>query len=142
MRHILLATDGSEGAARAADLAGDLAKATGAKLSILTIGEHLSRSEAEELAQSEGGIGDALDLISAQILKDAEEHARRAGASDVHIMTGWGNPAARIIEIAQREHVDVIMVGRRGRGRLAGLLLGSVSQKLTTLAPCTVVVVP
>jgi len=36
----------------------------------------------------------------------------------------------------------MIGVGRRGQGRLAGLLLGSVSQKLVSLAPCIVVVVP
>ena len=54
------------------------------------------------------------------------------------------DPAEAIIEAARREHADAIIVGRRGRGRgqLAGLLLGSVSQKVVSLAPCTVIVVP
>jgi len=52
------------------------------------------------------------------------------------------DPAEAIIEAARREHADAIIVGRRGRGQLAGLLLGSVSQKVVSLAPCTVIVVP
>ena len=36
----------------------------------------------------------------------------------------------------------MLVVGRRGRGRLSGLLLGSVSQKVASLAPCIVIVVP
>jgi nucleotide-binding universal stress UspA family protein len=47
-----------------------------------------------------------------------------------------------LIDLAAQTSSKMIMVGRRGRGQLTGLLLGSVSQKLVSLAPCAVVVVP
>lgn len=143
MRHILLATDGSSGADRACEVAAEFAKATGGKLSILTVGGNLSRHEMEELSRLAGRkIGEALDTLSEQVLMDAEQRARRAGVSEVHCHAGWGDPAEVILETAQRLHADTIVVGRRGRGRLAGLLLGSVSQKIATLAPCVVILVP
>jgi len=55
---------------------------------------------------------------------------------------GEGDPAKVLIETVEREHADAIVIGRRGRGQLTGLLLGSVSQKLSCLAPCMVIVVP
>jgi nucleotide-binding universal stress UspA family protein len=72
----------------------------------------------------------------------AKDRARRLGVSAVEVQTGWGDAAEQIIEIARRKNADAVVLGRRGRGRLAGLLLGSVSQKVVSLAPCTVVVVP
>ena len=45
-------------------------------------------------------------------------------------------------EIARRENADAIVVGKRGLGQLSGLLLGSVSQKVVSVAPVTVMVVP
>ena len=54
----------------------------------------------------------------------------------------WADPAEAIIEAARVGQADTIVIGRRGRGRLAGLLLGSVSQKVASLAPCIVTIVP
>jgi nucleotide-binding universal stress UspA family protein len=140
---LLAASDGSESATRAVETAARLSKALGAKLVIMTVGApRLSlqeRVEARRLGMSEG---DTLDALSQQILDQARKHARTAGAADVQLVYAVGDPAQSILEVAQREPPDMLVVGRRGHGRLAGLLLGSVSQKLVGLAPCSVVVVP
>ena len=64
MRHIMIATDGSEGANRAVDVAAAIAKATGSKLFILTVGGNFSGEEMRQLASAEKDVGAALDSIS------------------------------------------------------------------------------
>jgi nucleotide-binding universal stress UspA family protein len=142
MRHIMVATDGSKGADRAVDVASELAKTFGGELLIVTVGGNVSGEEIRQLERAEGNIGDALDLLSNQILATAKIRAKRLGVDNVQLRPAWGDPAQSIIEMAVREATDAIVVGRRGRGRLAGLLLGSVSQKIAGLAPCVVVIVP
>lgn len=139
---ILVATDGSHGANRAVIAAAELARATGARLCILTVGGNVSGDELKKLVRAEGGIGEALELLSNQILKQAEKRAVRVGATKITLRSGWGEPAQAIIDTARHENANFIVVGRRGRGRLAGLLLGSISQKITNLAPCLVIIVP
>ena len=95
-----------------------------------------------QLARAERDLGAALDAMSNKILMQSKERARRIGAPTIKVEVAWGDPAEMIIETARREQVDAIVVGRRRRGRLAGLLLGSVSQKVASLAPCIVIVVP
>jgi nucleotide-binding universal stress UspA family protein len=53
-----------------------------------------------------------------------------------------GDPAACILEAARNSQARFIVMGRRGLGRLAGLLIGSVSQKVSQLADCTCITVP
>jgi nucleotide-binding universal stress UspA family protein len=53
-----------------------------------------------------------------------------------------GDVAPTIIDIAKEKQADAIVAGKRGTGRVAGLLLGSVSQKLVSLAPLPVTIVP
>jgi nucleotide-binding universal stress UspA family protein len=142
MRKILAATDGSRGGNRAVIAAAQLAKATGATLLIVTVGGNVSGKELRQLVRAEGGVGEALELISNRVLDQAKRRAKRIGAFATKTQVGWGDSVEVIIETIRREKVDVVVVGRRGRGRLTGLLLGSVSQKLASLAPCIVMIVP
>ena len=57
-------------------------------------------------------------------------------------MSSAGDPAEALIKVAKDVHADAVVVGRRGLGQLKGLLLGSVSQKLASLAPCMAIIVP
>jgi len=143
MRKIIVGTDGSRGANRAIVAAAQLAQVTGAELCILTVGDNLSGQELKKLGRiEEGDIGEALELLSNQVLNQAKKRATQVGAAKIKLRAGSGEPAQVIIEIAQRENADLVVIGRRGRGRLAGLLLGSVSQKIASLAPCMVMIVP
>ena len=75
------------------------------------------------------------------ILDDARRNAYTKGAARISAEPSVGDPAQEIITVAQDRQADLIVVGSRGRGRLAGLLLGSVAQKVMSLAHCPVVVV-
>jgi nucleotide-binding universal stress UspA family protein len=142
MRNIMVATDGSGDANRAVDVAAELTKAFGGKLFIVTVAGNLSGEETRQLAGAEQNMGEVLETLSMQILTAAERRAQDLGVADTQLQIGWGDAAKSIIEIAAREVADAVVLGRRGRGRLAGLPLGSVSQKVVSLAPCTVIVVP
>ena len=142
MRHIMVATDGSSGANRAIDVAAELAKAVAGDLLIATVADSQLAEEARQLARVEGSIGDVLEALTTKTLKDAEARARDLGVSRIELRTGSGDVAQSLLDIAVGNSVEMIVLGRRGRGQLAGLLLGSVSQKLVSLAPRAVVVVP
>lgn len=142
MRHIMVATDGSSGANRAVDLAAELAKAVAGDLLIATVADSQLGEEAWQVARVEGNIGDVLEALTTKTLKDAEARARSLGISRIELRMGSGDVAQSLIDIAVGNSVEMIVLGRRGRGQLAGLVLGSVSQKLVSLAPCAVTVVP
>jgi nucleotide-binding universal stress UspA family protein len=142
MQRIVVATDGSPGANRALDTAAGLAKAVGADLLILTVGGNMSGPELRRLASVGGDVSAILKTSSDRVLKKAQKRAQRLGIGKPVLESGWGDPAETIIDTVKRENATMLVVGRRGRGRLSGLLLGSVSQKLASLAPCIVVVVP
>ena len=143
MRTILVATDGSEGSTRAVRIGAEMAKELGATLTLVTIGPEYASEEHRQFAYVEGGGSPhAAETFARNVLNDAENLARQCGVSESKTSLAFGNPVREIIEIAKEENAGAIIVGRRGRGQLSGLILGSVSQKLASLAPCPVMVVP
>jgi nucleotide-binding universal stress UspA family protein len=138
IQNFLVATDGSESAGRAVDVAAAMAKAAHGTLKILTVGESQTALQQTDFMPADGKKANLTD----RLLEEAQQRAGWTGVKPIKIIQRWGDPAQAIIDTIMEEKVDAIVIGRRGRGRLSGLLLGSVSQKLISLAPCAVIVVP
>ena len=83
-----------------------------------------------------------LEAIGNLILDDAETLAKSRGTTRIRRAILSGDPASCILDTARDSHAGFIVMGKRGLGRLAGLLTGSVSQKVTALADCPCISVP
>ena len=84
-------------------------------------------------------LGRALLCCDDLISREAGAAAEAAGAADVQAEVLTGQPTAQLLATARPQ--DLLVVGSRGRGGFAGLLLGSTSTQLVQHAPCPVLVV-
>ena len=126
MKQILVATDGSESAEEAVSQAIELAHSTGAKLVVAYVRHAPLPVLGEPVYQRSLSI----ELRLAQETT-ALAATRACGAGiDVETEVVEGDPAKRILDLARVRDVDLIVVGSRGRGALAGTLLGSVSREI------------
>ena len=133
---IVLALDGSEGSARAIPLAVELAHRDGARIVIAHV-------EEEVVGKGGGPALAAEDEIQVEIRRQAEEVSSQGVEASVEIRrVVLGGPARAIEEIADEASADLIVVGTRGRSPVAGLLLGSITQRLLHIAHRPVLVVP
>jgi len=139
---IVVGTDGSETAAEAVRQAVDLAKMSGATLSIVSAYEPLPRSKVEgekvdapEDVQYEIGPREDVNLV----LDAAAAAARREGV-EVQTHPVEGAPADAILNVAEEAGADLIVVGNKGMTG-ARRFLGSVPNNVSHHAPCSVIVV-
>ena len=133
---IVLALDGSEGSRRAVPLAVELAKRDNGKLVIVHVEEDI-------VGKGGGPIQATEDEIQAEIRRQAEELAQQGIQASVVLRSVMlGGPAHAIQEVAAEAGADLIVAGTRGHSPVAGLLLGSVTQRLLHIARRPVLAVP
>jgi universal stress protein A len=131
---IVVATDFSETARQAFDVAVSWASRLGARVSLLhVIKGAWSASELAAGARVLKPLKTAALLKLGRLARLASEVGIRA---DAHLHTG--NPAERILAHCRTHHTDLLVVGTQGRGGLSRTLLGSVADELVRKAPCPV----
>ena len=135
---VLLAVDGSEHALHAARTAAELACTVKAKeFYLLVVYDFIPPYLGEPNLQF--AIDSRMDEAKS-IMQRAMETIGDIPCK-IHTELIEGSAAQVIINVAETRKCDVIVIGSRGLGTLAGLLLGSTSQKVVAHAPCPVLVV-
>ena len=84
---------------------------------------------------------DELQLVGEYVLSRVTEVCKSSGLSKITKRVEEGNPAKVIVEVADEIEPDMIVMGSRGLSNLQGILIGSVSHKVSQLAKCTCVTV-
>jgi len=148
VRRIMVPVDGSENAARALRVGVELAKKFDATLFVLTVTPRnvTVQGVASEYMGDSGAMQmyyDEMDRRSERILADSTDLARKSGLTDVRTeaIPEFDSVTKQILEYAEKEKTDLIVIGTRGLSSFKKLFLGSVSSGVVTQAHCNVMVV-
>jgi nucleotide-binding universal stress UspA family protein len=140
---VLVGTDGSDSSFRAVVRAAEVAQASAATLLVVCAYRPMSAREVQDAAEALGGEAYKVSgsTPAEDVLRDAAEQARAAGADSVRTLAVEGDPVDELARVAKDEDVDLVVVGNRGLNSLAGRLLGSVPANISHRASCDVLIV-
>ncbi|MBD3655000.1 MULTISPECIES: universal stress protein [Marinobacter] len=144
-KKILVAVDGSKASLKALDKAIELQKLTDAEIHIICVYKHHSLFEASLSIGRPSDIqipDKALSDYAREVVNHAKEVAREHGATKVRGFVKSGRPSKVIVKFAEEKGADLIVVGTRGtHSDKDGMLLGSVSHRVASMAKCPTLVV-
>ena len=140
---ILVPVDGSEHAGCAVETAADLAVRYDAHLGILHVLEKVASgrvpeglAELEHIEHMRVTDTDILMSVANAIVRQAVTRCRELGVQRIGEEIAIGNPRVLIPQIALDNGFDLVVMGRRGLGRVADFMLGSVSHRVTQTTDC------
>ena len=142
-RSIVVGTDGSDTATQAVRQAIDLARALDAKLELVSAYEpvpaqRLNEERRQAPEDLQWAINPREDVDAT--LEGAAELAHEAGVA-VDLYPRQGDPADAILDVAEEREADLIIVGNKGMTGAKRFLLGSVPNKVSHHAPCSVLII-
>jgi nucleotide-binding universal stress UspA family protein len=140
---IVVGTDGSETAAEAVRQAAELARLTGAKLDLVSAYEPVSgqrlREEARNVPEDLQWMVNPREDVDSTLKSTAEPWVKEG--LEVNTFAREGDPADAILDVAEENDADLIVVGNKGMAGAKRFLLGSVPNKVSHHAPCGVWIV-
>jgi nucleotide-binding universal stress UspA family protein len=142
-KSIVVGTDGSETAHEAVRQAVELAGSVGAKVELVSayepVPEQRLREERREAPEDlQWAINPREDVDTT--LEAAAQVAKKAGVT-VNVYARQGDPADAILDVAEEQEADLIVVGNKGMTGAKRFLLGSVPNKVSHHAPCSVLII-
>ena len=142
-RSIVVGTDGSDTAREAVRQAVDLAARLGARLQIVSAYEPVPagrlREESQQAPQDLQWLVNPREDIDAT-LREAADTASDGGVEAV-TYARQGDPADAILDVAEEQGADLIVVGNKGMTGARRFLLGSVPNRVSHHAPCSVLII-
>ena len=141
-RSIVVGTDGSDTAKQAVRQAIDLARSVGARIELVSAYEPVSDArlrEAIHVPEDLQWMINPREDVQAT-LESAAGEIRAAGVA-VEVFARQGDPADAILDVAEERGSDLIVVGNKGMTGAKRFLLGSVPNKVSHHAPCSVLII-
>jgi nucleotide-binding universal stress UspA family protein len=135
-KKILIAYDGSAQSDKATESALALAQSLDAKVLLFAVARP---PEPATMVEVDAMLDDAREHFEEQFKKILQ----RAKDLDVELRTdiAVGHPVEQIVHRSETDHVDLIVLGRRGKSRFERMLVGSTAEKVLRYAHCPVMVV-
>jgi nucleotide-binding universal stress UspA family protein len=139
LKKLLVAFDGSPSSSKAFDFAlelSNLCPGPSHEICILSVAQPPEPADLVEM----DAIIDAATEHYEELFKELRQ---KAAAANVPITTeiAVGHPAEQIVHYATEKGCDMVVLGHRGKSRMEKWLIGSVSKRVTSYAPCTVTIV-
>jgi nucleotide-binding universal stress UspA family protein len=141
---IVVGTDGSETAKEAVRQAAELARALGARVLLVSAYEPVSearlRQERREVPEDVSWMVNPREDVQG-VLDAAADEMREQGVGEVETFPREGDPADAILDVAEERGADLIVVGNKGMTGARRFLLGSVPNRVSHHAPCSVLII-
>lgn len=133
-KHVLIPIDGSVFSMKAVESGAALAKATGAKITVLTVIEPsgIVGTDSRRVAATRKAYEQEVRKSAERELKDAERTAKKHGVACTTLLQEHDQPYQAIIDTAARKRCDLIAMASHGRRGVAALVLGSETSKVLT----------
>ena len=143
LKNILVATDFSQASETALDYGRALARTFQAQLHVLHVVGHIPSAVygAEGFATPYPELQQEVEAAARRQLDELLIDSDQPPLPTSPVLITSISPAREIVEYAQRESIDLVVVGTHGRSAVAHLLMGSVAERVVRTAPCAVLTV-